>query len=95
MVCPRCFAEHEVDVLKVERSRSAAGKVTAAADIRRVKCLNCDFVWCEESRIALVSVYDPATNAKKLVTVEEYNSVWRARDEASPKKILMFGVHDE
>ncbi len=90
MVCVRCGMEHEVDVLKVWRSRSAAGKQTLAADSRLVKCLNCDFIWCEESRVSYVSVYNPTTRRKNQVTVDEYNKLWRKRDEVHPKVLRLF-----
>lgn len=90
MVCVRCGMEHDVDVVKVWRSRSAAGKQTLAADSRLVRCLNCDFVWCEESRVAYVSVYNPVTRQRSRVTVDEYNELWRKRDEVHPKILRLF-----
>lgn len=92
MVCPRCGSEHNVDVLKVYRSRSADGKFTQKLDCRDVKCTECDLVWCEVSEIAHISVYDPTKNEKKKVTRSEYEEVWRIRDEIHPKKLKLFDV---
>lgn len=90
MVCPRCGAEHEIDVLDCERSKTANGDYSTKVDCREVKCKNCDFLWKEESRIAVMSVYNPTTKRKKWVKLDEYNSVWRARDEFHPKKLRLF-----
>ncbi len=90
MVCPRCGAEHEVEVNRIRRGRRADGRVSANFDTRQVRCLSCGFIWFEESRIAYCSVYDPVVMKEKKVSVEEYVQNWRGRDEIHPAKMRLF-----
>lgn len=89
MVCPRCAAENDVEVNRVVRNKRADGRVSTRFDTRQIRCLSCGCTWLEESRIALVSVYNPETMKEKLVTVEEYTETWRHRDDIHPEKILL------
>ncbi len=92
MVCPGCGREHEVSVYKTVREHTADGKRTDHADTRQVLC-HCGVRWIEESRMKYVLVRDPLIDEVLKVTVEEYKSVWKKRDDIHPKQ-MQRGLYD-
>jgi hypothetical protein len=89
MQCPRCGGEDH-DTFRTFRGKTAGMKVAPGCDLRLLRCDECELVIYVECRIAVVAVYDPETMRSKHVSVEEYNEVWRPRDDLHPGQARLF-----
>lgn len=89
MQCERCGSEGH-NVIKTLRSRTALGKYSASCDLRIEQCAECGQTQHTECRRALIEVFDADNFKKRLVTVEEYNAVWRKKDMIRRSQINLF-----